>query len=88
MRNGRHVASIAIFRSSMTASFVTAADGQGSTLIPRLGPRMKRVGPTPGTPGGLDDQFHETTQLFLRLSIHGMRPFRASHMIRTLKTLD
>jgi hypothetical protein len=36
----------------------------------------------------LDDRFHETTQLHLWLSIHGMRPFRASHMIRTLKTLD
>ena len=37
---------------------------------------------------GLHDRFHETTQLHLWLSIHGMRPFRASHMIRTLKTLD
>jgi Protein of unknown function (DUF938) len=36
----------------------------------------------------LDDRFHETTQLHLWLSIHGMRPFRASDMIRTLKTLD
>ena len=36
----------------------------------------------------LDDRFHETTQLHLWLSIHGMRPFRASHMIRTLQTLD
>jgi hypothetical protein len=35
----------------------------------------------------LDDRFHETTQLDLGLSIHGMRPFRASHMIRTLETL-
>ena len=35
----------------------------------------------------LDDQFHETTQLHLGLTIHGMRPFRASHMIRTLETL-
>jgi hypothetical protein len=31
--NGRHVASIAILRGSMTASFVPAADGQGGTLI-------------------------------------------------------
>jgi CRP-like cAMP-binding protein len=38
--------------------------------------------------GVLDDRFHETTQLHLWLSIHGMRPFRASHMIRTSKTLD
>jgi hypothetical protein len=35
----------------------------------------------------LDDRFHETTQLHLGLTIHGMRPFRASHMIRTLETL-
>ena len=35
----------------------------------------------------LDDRFHETTQLHLGLSIHGMRPFRTSHMIRTLETL-
>jgi hypothetical protein len=40
-----------------------------------------------GNPG-LDDRFHETTQLHLGLSMHGMRPFRASHMIRTLETLD
>ena len=37
---------------------------------------------------GLDDRFHEITQLHLALSIHGMRPFRASHMIRTLEALD
>ena len=36
----------------------------------------------------LDDRFHETTQLHLGLSIHGMRPFRTPHMIRTLETLD
>jgi hypothetical protein len=35
----------------------------------------------------LDDRFHETTQLHLGLSIHGMRPFRAFHMIRTLEAL-
>ena len=35
----------------------------------------------------LDDRFHETTQLHLGLTIHGMWPFRASHMIRTLETL-
>jgi hypothetical protein len=35
----------------------------------------------------LDDRFHETSQLHLRLSIPRMRPFRASHMIRTLETL-
>ena len=29
----------------------------------------------------LDDQFHQITQLHLGLSIHGMGPFRASHMI-------
>ena len=29
----------------------------------------------------LDDRFHETTQLHLGLSIHGMRLLRASHMI-------
>ena len=38
--------------------------------------------------GLLDDRFQETTQLHLGLSIHGMRPFRTSHMIRTLETLD
>ena len=36
----------------------------------------------------LDDRFHETTQLHLGLSVHGMRPLRASHMIRTLEALD
>jgi hypothetical protein len=36
----------------------------------------------------LDDRFHETSQLHLGLSIHEMRPFRASHMIRTLEALD
>src|SRR5580693_1877060 len=35
----------------------------------------------------LDDRFHETTQLHLGLTITRMRPFRASHMIRTLETL-
>jgi predicted metal-binding membrane protein len=38
--------------------------------------------------GLLDDRFQETTQLHLGLSIHGMRPFRTSHMIRTLETPD
>jgi hypothetical protein len=38
--------------------------------------------------GHLDDRFHETTQLHLGLSIHGMRPFQTPHMIRTLETLD
>ena len=36
----------------------------------------------------LDDRFHETTQLHLGLSVHGMRLLRASHMIRTLEALD
>ena len=36
----------------------------------------------------LDDRFHETTQLHFGPSIHGMRPFQASHMIRTLETPD
>ena len=35
----------------------------------------------------LDDRFHETTQLHLGLSVHGMRLLRASHMIRTLEAL-
>src|SRR5436190_22749283 len=39
-------------------------------------------------PHGLDDRFHETTQLHFEPSIHGMRPFRTSHMIRTLETPD
>ena len=37
---------------------------------------------TDGGDTNLDERFHETTQLHLGLSIHGMRPFRASHMIR------
>ena len=36
----------------------------------------------------LDDRYHETTQLHLGLSAHGMRPLRASHMIRTLEALN
>jgi putative transposase len=36
----------------------------------------------------LDDRFHETTQLHFGPSIYGMRPFRTSHMIRTLETPD
>ena len=36
----------------------------------------------------LDDQFHETAQSLSWTSIKGMRPFRASHMIRTLEALD
>ena len=36
----------------------------------------------------LDEQFHETTQLHFGPSIHGMRPFRTSHMTRTLETPD
>jgi len=36
----------------------------------------------------LDDRFHETAQSLSWPSIHGMRPFRASHMIRTLEALD
>ena len=36
----------------------------------------------------LDDRFHEITRLHLGLSIHGMRPFRPSLMIRTLEALD
>ena len=35
-----------------------------------------------------DDQFHEITQLHLGPSIHGIRPFRPSLMIRTLEALD
>ena len=45
------------------------------------------IGPVP-LKCQLDDRFHETTQLHLGLFIHGMRPFRASRMIRTLETLD
>ena len=41
-----------------------------------------------GITANLDDQFHETTQLHLCHSIHRMRSFRASHMIRTLEALD
>ena len=48
----------------------------------------RHAGPFARTGRSLDDRFHETTQLHLGLSIHGMRPFRASHMIRTLETLD
>ncbi len=36
----------------------------------------------------LDDRFHETAQLLNWPSIHGMRPFRASHGIRTLEAPD
>jgi hypothetical protein len=36
----------------------------------------------------LDERFHETTQLHFGPSIHGMRPFRTSHMTRTLETPD
>ena len=37
---------------------------------------------------GLDDRFHETAQLLSWPSIHGMWPFRASHMIRILKSMN
>jgi (p)ppGpp synthase/HD superfamily hydrolase len=35
---------------------------------------------TDGGDTNLDERFHETTQLHLGLSIHGMRRFRASHI--------